>query len=193
LIIAAAPLLTAIIGALVERRPLAWSWWLGAALAMAGEAALIAFHAGGGGSEASISGDLLVLLANVGSASGYVAGARLARDITAWGTTFWGIVLGGLFLLPIMPTVLGPAAWHDAGLVGWGAVAYLALGATILGYVCWYWALQQGGIARIGTMQFLQPLVALVLAVAVLHERVTPELALAGLLIVAGVALAQRR
>jgi len=158
-----------------------------------GEVVLIALRAGDGGSEASIAGDLMVVLANVGSASGYVAGAKLARDITTWGTTFWGIVLGGLFLLPIMPTVLGPAAWHDAGLLGWSAIAYLALGATILAYVCWYWALQQGGIARIGTTQFLQPLVALVLAVLVLREQVTLQLAIAGLLIVAGVALAQRR
>ncbi|HUK10909.1 MAG TPA: DMT family transporter [Stellaceae bacterium] len=192
LIVAAAPLFTAIIGAVVERRRLSPGWWLGAALAMAGEAVLIVFRAGGS-SEASVAGDLMVLLANLGSASGYVAGARLARDITTWGTTFWGIVVGALCLLPIVPFTLGPAAWHDAGLPAWGAVAYLALGATILGYVCWYWALRQGGIARIGTMQFLQPLVALVLAMLVLHEEVTPPLAFAGMLIVAGVAQAQRR
>lgn len=193
LVIAAAPLITAMLGALVERRRLARSWWLGATLAMAGEAALIGVRGGGGGSEASVAGDVMVVLANLGSASGYVAGAKLARHITTWGTTFWGIVLGGLFLLPIMPAVLSPAAWHDAGTLGWSAIAYLALGSTILGYVCWYWALQHGGIARVGTTQFLQPLVALVLAVLVLHERVTLELAVAGLLIIAGVALAQRR
>ena len=193
LVIAAAPLITALLGALIERRRLSPSWSLGAALAIAGELALIALRGDGDGNQASLEGDLMVVLANVGSASGYVAGARLAREITTWGTTCWGIVLGGLLLLPLAPMVLGAAAWHEAGLIGWSAVAYLALGSTILGYVCWYWALQHGGITRIGTTQFLQPLVALALAILVLHEQPTLRLSVAGLLIVAGVALAQRR
>ncbi|MGE5202783.1 MAG: EamA family transporter, partial [Acidobacteriota bacterium] len=68
----------------------------------------------------------------------------------------------------------------------------LALGSTILGYVCWYWALQRGGIARIGATQFAQPVIALLLAVTVLGEPLTLPLALAALLVVAGVAIAQR-
>jgi len=193
LIIAAAPLITGVIGGGVERRRPSVSWWLGAALALAGEVVLIAFRVGIGGGDASIAGDLMVLAANVGSASGYVAGAQLARRITTASTTFWGIGLGGLILLPVLPVTLGPWAWSGAGLGGWSAMAYLALGATILGYVCWYWALQRGGIVRIGTMQFLQPVIALALAVLVLGEELSVKLGMAALLIVAGVALAQRK
>ena len=92
-----------------------------------------------------------------------------------------------------MPTMLGPAAWAGAGAVGWGAIGYLALGSTILGYICWYWALQRGGIARVGATQFMQPVIALLLAVLVLGEPVTVPLVFAALLVVAGVTLAQRR
>jgi drug/metabolite transporter (DMT)-like permease len=193
LILAVSPLFTGLIAAVVERRRPRGTWWLGAGLAFLGEIALIAFRAGMGEREASLAGDLLVVVACISSASGYVAGARLAHRLTTWATTFWGIGLGGLILLPIVPRMLGPAAWAGAGAVGWGAIGYLAFGSTILGYICWYWALQHGGIARVGATQFMQPVIALLLAVLVLGEPVTAPLVFAALLVVAGVTLAQRR
>lgn len=193
LILAVSPLFTGLIAAVVERRRPKGAWWLGAAVAFLGEIALIAFRAGMVEHEASLAGDLLVVVACMSSAAGYVAGARLAHRLTTWATTFWGIGLGGLILLPIVPAILGPAAWAGAGALGWSAIGYLSLGSTILGYICWYWALQRGGIARIGATQFMQPVIALLLAVLVLGEPVTGPLIVAALLVVAGVAIAQRR
>lgn len=56
----------------------------------------------------------------------------------------------------------------------------------------WYWALDRGGIARISTLQFLQPVSGFILAAIVLAENVTPPIAVGGALIVAGVVVAQR-
>jgi len=193
LVLAVTPLFTGIIASAVERRAPSRTWWLGAGLAFAGEAALVALRADAAQGDASLGGDLLVLTACVSAAAGYVAGARLAQVITTWAATFWGIGLGGTILLPLAAVRLGPQAWGNAGALGWSAVAYLALGSTIAGYICWYWALQRGGIARIGATQFAQPLIALGFAVTMLREPLTPPLLLAALLIVAGVALAQRR
>jgi len=192
LILTVSPLITGVIAAVTERRMPKRAWWIGVGLAFLGELALIAFRAGVPGGEASLVGDLLVLAACASSGTGYVAGARLAARISTWGATFWGIALGGLILLPLVPFRLGPSAWASAGLLGWAAIAYLALGSTILGYVCWYWALQRGGIARIGATQFTQPVIALLLAGAVLGEPLTLPLVLAALLVIAGVAIAQR-
>ena len=64
---------------------------------------------------------------------------------------------------------------------------------TILGYVGWYWALAKGGIARIATIQFFQPISGLILAAILLGEQLTLPLAIASAVILAGVYLAQRR
>ena len=193
LVLAVSPLFTGLIAAAVERRAPSGTWWLGAGLAFAGEVALVSFRGDFAETDASLCGDLLVLVACISAAAGYVAGARLAQKITTWATTFWGIGLGGAILLPLAVVRLGPQAWSGAGALGWSAVIYLALGSTIAGYICWYWALQRGGIARIGATQFAQPVIALGFAVMVLREPVTAPLMLAALLVVAGVALAQRR
>jgi drug/metabolite transporter (DMT)-like permease len=72
-------------------------------------------------------------------------------------------------------------------------VAFIAWVTSILGYVGWYWALAHGGIARIGTIQFLQPLSGLVLAFFLLGERPTYILAVATVMILGGVVIAWRR
>ena len=67
----------------------------------------------------------------------------------------------------------------------------MALASSILGYAAWYWALGQGGIGRTGLAQFVQPLVGVVLAVALLGEAVTGPMMAAAAAILAGVALAR--
>ena len=69
---------------------------------------------------------------------------------------------------------------------------YLAVVVTILGYVLWYWALGRGGIARVGLVQFLQPLSGIVLAAVLLREAVSLSFLLASALVLLGVWLAMK-
>ena len=73
----------------------------------------------------------------------------------------------------------------------WGAVVFLALATSILGYVGWYWALAHGGIARIAPLQFLQPVSGLLLAALVLDERLSWPLGVGAAAVIGGVALAR--
>jgi drug/metabolite transporter (DMT)-like permease len=83
--------------------------------------------------------------------------------------------------------------WPSGEPEAWSAVLFLAYVTSILGYIGWYWALGAGGIARTGTIQFLQPVSGLVLAALLLGETMTLPLLGAALLILAGVTIAQWR
>jgi len=59
----------------------------------------------------------------------------------------------------------------------------------LIGFVFWYRGLAQGGIARVGQLQLLQPLFGLALAAGLLGEAVSPAMlgvTLAVILCVAG-------
>ena len=75
---------------------------------------------------------------------------------------------------------------------GFGAVAVLAFLTSIIGYVVWYWALAKGGISRVASVQFTQPLFGLALAAIVLGERPAPVTAAAGVAILTGAWIVQR-
>jgi drug/metabolite transporter (DMT)-like permease len=192
LIMAALPIFTGLFGAVVARRRPDRPWWRGAALALAGEVVLVGARFGFEEPGASLEGDFLTLASCIVAAAGYVAGSRLSPRIGTWSTTFWGLSLGGMVLLPLLVIRLDATDWDAVTVVGWNAAGYLALFSTVLAYVCWYWALARGGTTRIGSIQFAQPVVALGAAVTAMGEVMTVPLAVATVAILAGIAIAQR-
>ena len=193
LILAAMPLFTGIFAAFYERRMPARPWWIGCAIAFAGEVVLISSRAGFEGGGAIVQGDVIILASTFLASLGYVSGARLVQTgYGTWGTTFWGVIGGSMVLIPLLPFAWTGTEWN-VGVVGWGAVAYLAIGSTILAYVAWYWALGTGGIARIGLFQFFQPAVGVALAMVLLGETLTIPLLVSAAAILSGVFIAQRK
>jgi len=95
--------------------------------------------------------------------------------------------------------VLPVLAWHSgaAGLAaielsGWAAVCALAWGTTIGAYILWNRAVADGGVARIGSLQLLQPVIGIGVAPVLLNEPFTVPLAVATVVTLVGVVLVQR-
>lgn len=193
LILAAVPVFTGLYAAALERRMPGARWWLGCAIAVGGEVLLIAFRGRVDERGATLLGDSVILVASLVVALGYVAGARLAQaGYGTWATTFWGVAVAALVLTPVVPLAARGTGWSEAGALGWAGVAYLALGSTILAYVAWYWALGAGGIARMGLLQFFQPVIGVALAAWLLGEPVTAKEVASAVAILAGVFVARR-
>ncbi len=193
MILAFLPVVTGAITHTVQRTLPRPRWWIGCALAVAGEFLLISSRGGGAGQAASIGGDALALLSTLFASGGYVAGALLTQTgYKSQGTTYWGVGLAAVALAPLLPWLL---AGQDMSALPAGALwglAYLAVGVSVVGYVLWYWALARGGIARVGLFQFVQPLFGVLLAWALLAEPVSITVLGAALLILAGVWIAAR-
>ncbi|HEX4767528.1 MAG TPA: DMT family transporter [Lichenihabitans sp.] len=161
------PLATAIFGVLRggERpRPAFWLFSLVGALSVAG----FALSRSG---RASITGDLLMVVAIVLCGLGYAEGAMLSRRLGGWQVISWALVLA----LPVM-AILGlatmPGTLSGIGLPVWGGLAYVSVFSMLLGFVFWYRGLALGGIAGVGQLQLLQPFFGLLLAGLLLREPV---------------------
>jgi drug/metabolite transporter (DMT)-like permease len=100
--------------------------------------------------------------------------------------------LTAVILIPTIPFLVRGVEVPSVGIQSWLGVAYLAIGVTIVGYVLWYWALGKGGIARIGLVQFLQPISGIVLAWLLLGEQVGLGFVSSSALVLTGVWVAMR-
>jgi len=192
MILAALPILTGGIAMLWDKQVPVIKWWTGCLIALIGEMLLItSSNTSPIMEQSSIEGDLLILLSNVFAALGYVAGARLqSSGYSARGTTFWGVSLFAILLLPFMPFLLDFASLQIATPISWIGVIYLGVGVTIIGYICWYWALGSGGIVRVGLLQFLQPVSGVILAWLLLNETLSSVFVVSSIIILFGVWLA---
>ena len=193
MILACLPIFTGAIAMTWDSKRPQTVWWIGCAIALGGEIVLITSRGADDGAQATLAGDLIVLASNLFASLGYVAGGRLQRaGYPSTGTTFWGVVLFAVLLAPVTPFALADVELSAVPVMAWGAVVYLAVMITIVGYVMWYWALGKGGIERIGLIQFLQPVSGVILALILLGERFTAVFLLASALILFGVWLAIR-
>lgn len=195
LTIALIPVATGLIAGVVERRLPSGSWWAGTSVAIVGIVFLVAVRDGISPAEdrAGVFGDLVILSGVAVCGLGYVAGARLAPRIGTRATTFWGLAMSTLVLIPMVALLAPRTDWSAVTSAGWASVAYMTLCSSLLGYASWFWALGHGGIARISALQLSQPILTIVIAATWLSEPITGPLLAAAVVILTGTWLAQRR
>ncbi len=185
-----APLVTAVMAALLARERHGAAFWSAAAAGCLLVVGFALWRARESGARSTLTpGDALMLLAVLAAAIGYVGGGRAARTLGGWQTISWALVLS----IPLLPL---PVWWtRPQGAVpwtAWAAFAYQALVSMFLGFFAWYRGLAQGGIARVGQVQLLQPFMTLALSALLLGEAVPPILWVVASAVVACVVAARR-
>lgn len=164
-VLAILPLATAAAGAVVaHERPSAGFWAVG----VLGSAVVIAFalHEGSGALHVA---DLALLAAVASAAIGYAWGAKAAASLGGWQAISWSLVICLPILLPMVPW----AASSDFVAVpmrSWLGFAYVAVVSQYVGFFAWYRGLSEGGIARVGQLQLLQPFLTILASAVLLGE-----------------------
>jgi drug/metabolite transporter (DMT)-like permease len=168
IVIGLAPGATAVLAVLrAGERPLT-RFWIACAGGLLAIAAF-AFHEGGGRVSPA---DGWLALAILSVAIAYVEGGRVSRELGGTVALCWAMVA----LAPVAALPLGIALWqHDWSVAAnpataWLAFAYAAVVSMFLGSVAWYRGLALGGIARVGQLNLVQPLAALVWSSLLLGE-----------------------
>ena len=195
LIMALMPIYTVSINSILNRRIPKFGWWIGAAFALGATVALIlsrgmSIEASGDGY--GMMGDLIILAGGVIGSIGYVAGGKLSPKIGTAATTFWGLSMALVVLLPVFISIAGGTEWGDVPINGWIAIAWMTFLASLAGYALWFYALGKGGISRIGSLPFLMSVITLTVAALMLGKTLTIQLAGTCAAIIGGTMLTQR-
>jgi drug/metabolite transporter (DMT)-like permease len=190
-VIALLPAATAVLAVLRgHERPRA-AFWVTAAL---GATAAVCFAAVRGGGLGGLHGsDLLLLCAVLACGVGYAEGGLLARELGAWQTISWALVLAGvpMALVTGVSMVQGPPTGSP---LDWVLFGYLGVVSMFLGFFAWYRGLAIGPMAQVSQVQLVQPVLTICWAALVLREHITWPTVLGGaaVIVCAGVAVRSR-
>ncbi|GHF83877.1 membrane protein [Kitasatospora xanthocidica] len=165
---------------------------LGLAIAFAG-IVLSAYDQGAGG---PLGAFVLVVLAAVAWGLANVLTRRAAPpDALRW--MVWVSAVPPLPLLGLSLLVEGPAAdlraLRDITPAGLGAIGYVGLVSTLLGFVAWSFLLRTYDATAVAPYSLLVPVFGMSSAWLLLGERVSPAAAGAALLVVAGIGITALR
>lgn len=170
--IGSAPLLSALLELRLDRMPLTARWMAGALAGLAGMVLICGAEGNGAGGPSVPLGVALGLLGGLTYALySWTARSLMLRGVpssVAMGATFG---LGGALLMPVLALTGGAflASWTNAA-VG----LYMAAVPMFLGYVCFGYGLARVRASLATTLTLLEPVVAALLAVVVVGERLPP-------------------
>lgn len=170
------PAATAVVVVLRTGERPAFAFWVFAALGAVAAVGFTSLQNGGLG-QLSLA-DLLLVGAVLAAAFGYAEGGLLARELGAWQTVSWALVLAS----PVMIAFTGFAMLAEpvsGTLLQWLAFAYLGVVSMFLGFFAWYRGLAIGPMAQVSQVQLAQPVVTIAWAALILGEQI-------GMLTIAG-------
>jgi drug/metabolite transporter (DMT)-like permease len=191
LILAATPVVIALLAAVLGQERVGRLHWAGAALSMAGIYIVVGHGASLGRSE--LAGDLMMVVA-VFCWAAYTLGARtLMMRHSPVGVTGISMALGTLVYAAVMWPRLLAVEWRTLSGATWAAIVYSALFALCVAYTIWYVAVRRIGGARTAVYSNVIPLVAMATAVVFLGEPLSASKILGAAAVLVGVALTRVR
>lgn len=189
LIMASVPLFNAVLERfIVKETGIGLKGWLGLFLGFGGVALLVL--TGANTDIINVSGGALLMLA----ALSWSLGSVYAKTFKASGSTVANIgiqMLAGGAGLTLLGILLGESGSIQVSSKGIGAMVYLILVGSILGYSSYIYVLQKWSASKAGTYAYVNPVVGIFLGAVFLDEPVSSYVFLSAIIILAGVFLVQ--
>jgi len=188
LVFAVTPLYVACIEMVLPKgEPLPLRGWLGVLLGFAGLAALLwpSLHMGIAGNHML----LFAIIALLAGAFSWTVGSIVSRHAHLRIDTFvaasWQMVIAGAFDL-LLGTLLGEWGKFHLNAASVGSLTYLVTAGSLLGYTSFIYLLEHVPVAKVMSYTYVNPVVAVLLGIVLLHERpVAAEFAGMGCIVLA--------
>jgi drug/metabolite transporter (DMT)-like permease len=136
--------------------------------------------------KADLRGPLALTFASASWSLGSVYAKRHPTEVSPYIAASIQMIVGGA-VVALVGTALGEwSSWH-LSLKGVGAIAYLVVFGSILGYSAYAYALRHASATIVGTYAYVNPVIAVLLGWLLLSEPITARTIVAMTLIVVAV------
>lgn len=192
LMIGLTPVCVLTLAALSGQEKMSVARLIGMLLALSGVAVLQFGPQETGRTGAKWAGDLLVFAGAFTFAVFTVVGKATMGRVEGVVVNTFAYVGTGVALLPLTISLSRTFDFSRITLVGWSSLLYMSICPSVIAYLIYYYALARIPASQLSAFTYLQPLLATLMAIPALGEYPTASLLVGGVMILAGVFVAER-
>jgi drug/metabolite transporter (DMT)-like permease len=170
---AVVPLFVALIEmALPGGEPLPKRGWLGLLLGFVGLAALLwpSLKSGFSGDSVLLWAIAALMAGALSWAVGSILSRRARLPVNSFVAAAWQMLAAGIFST-VLGTALGQWPHFHVNVRSAGSLAYLITAGSLLGYTGFIYLIERVPVAKVTSYAYVNPLVAVLLGILLLHER----------------------
>ena len=137
--------------------------------------------------EGSWIGDILVLVATIGSSIAYIASVQLVRSLDSYSVIGYSVLMGGIALSLVF--IVGQF-WNDLYQLDWKSwlgIIYVGIFGVLISNGLVLYAAKYASAVTLSSTTFITPFLSIILAVLFLDESISVIDIVAGIIILSGV------
>lgn len=146
------------------------------------------------GINGEILGNLFFVLAMLGAVGHSILGKKVMPKYPVATTTFWSFLIGSFTFLPFF--IMELFTLNPFSSLDYRGVTGLVFGiflSSALAYFLFDWGIKNISVQEIGIFAYIDPIVAIMIAIPLLGETLTPVFAIGSILVFSGIAIAEGR
>jgi probable blue pigment (indigoidine) exporter len=183
------PLILIILSAIFLKRKPTTQQWIGIVICMVG--LVLAAKPNLQDSHATLKGLIALVIGITALSAGSICFSKFELPLPKMAVNTWQITFGGLLFIPIVLLNSGHN-YLRSGLNFWLSYAWLVIPVSVIAYALWLNLLHKDPV-KAGTWLFLTPVLGYLMAVIILHEKVTAYGVAGALLVIVGLMYSRRK
>jgi drug/metabolite transporter (DMT)-like permease len=146
------------------------------------------------GFNGAMMGNLFFVLATIGAVGHVIYSKKIIEKYSAATITFWSFVIGALTFLPFFLYEMTQNNFvQPLDYRGYTGIIFGVFFSSLLAYFLFEWGTKRLAAQEVGIFAYIDPITAILIAVPLLGEVITPVFAIGSLLIFAGIYIAEGR
>ncbi|OGG27005.1 hypothetical protein A2960_02565 [Candidatus Gottesmanbacteria bacterium RIFCSPLOWO2_01_FULL_39_12b] len=144
--------------------------------------------------DGQILGNLFFVLAMLGAIGHAIVSKEILPKYSAQSITFWSFLIGSITFLPMAAfEILNYNSLTSLDYRGWTGIIFGVLFSSLTGYFLFEWALKNMEVQEVGIFTYIDPIAAILIAMPLLGETITPIFLIGSILVFGGIIVAEGR
>ena len=143
--------------------------------------------------EAALEGNIFLVIATIGSVLQTIITKKVMKDVNHFVVSYFSFLFGALTFIPFMIPEFQKWSFSQLNVNGWVGIIFGVFFSSALAYGLFMYGLSKIHAQEVGIFSYIDPVIAVLLAIPLLGEYPTPIFFVGSLCIFIGIVVAEGR